>query len=212
MSNFYPDRPDDDRGQGEWGRPRDSGRVNPYGASGDPVASNPYGGPAGHWTQPGQEAPQPKSVHTAVRLMWGVVALALISLVVTLFSLDSLLQATLAGVEQSGQQVTDAMRETMRTVLTAAVVGGSIISAALWLWLAWKNGQGRNWARIVATVLAGLNVLTALPGVIPGSTTTGTLFLGLVRIALMIAILALLWRKESSAFFSARSSRPQPYV
>ena len=30
---------------------------------------------------------------------------------------------------------------------------------ALWLWMARTNGQGRNWARILSTVLSGLATL-----------------------------------------------------
>ena len=30
---------------------------------------------------------------------------------------------------------------------------------ALWLWMARANGQGRNWARILSTVLFGLGTL-----------------------------------------------------
>ena len=34
-----------------------------------------------------------------------------------------------------------------------------LVEIALWLWMARANGQGRNWARIVSTVLFGLATL-----------------------------------------------------
>ncbi len=37
----------------------------------------------------------------------------------------------------------------------AAVSIASLVVIALWLWMARENGQGRNWARILATVLFG---------------------------------------------------------
>jgi hypothetical protein len=35
----------------------------------------------------------------------------------------------------------------------------SLVVIALWLWMARANGQGRNWARILSTVLFGLATL-----------------------------------------------------
>jgi hypothetical protein len=35
----------------------------------------------------------------------------------------------------------------------------SLVAIALWLWMARANGQGRNWARILSTVLFGLATL-----------------------------------------------------
>ena len=34
-----------------------------------------------------------------------------------------------------------------------------MIGIALWLWMARANGQGRNWARILSTVLFGVATL-----------------------------------------------------
>ena len=34
-----------------------------------------------------------------------------------------------------------------------------LVVIALWLWMARANGQGRNWARILSTVLFGLATL-----------------------------------------------------
>ena len=39
-----------------------------------------------------------------------------------------------------------------------AIVFGLVV-IALWLWMARANGQGRNWARILSTVLSGLATL-----------------------------------------------------
>ncbi|HUD79260.1 MAG TPA: hypothetical protein VMR00_15515 [Streptosporangiaceae bacterium] len=39
---------------------------------------------------------------------------------------------------------------------------GAVIAIGLWLWMAWANGRGRNWARTVAAVLFGINTLSLL--------------------------------------------------
>jgi hypothetical protein len=69
--------------------------------------------------------------------------------------------------------------------------------------MASANGKGRSWARIVATVLGALSVLSLLSSVAQGQLTTLNLIVSLVSLALAIAILVLLWRKESSAYYDA---------
>ena len=73
--------------------------------------------------------------------------------------------------------------------------------------MAVKNGQGRSWARVVATVLGGLSVLSTLSNLAQGNTTALSLVLSLVGIVLAAVILWFLYRPESSRFYTARSSR-----
>jgi len=35
-------------------------------------------------------------------------------------------------------------------------IAGAVALAGLWLWMAWKNKQGRPWARVVSTVFFGV--------------------------------------------------------
>jgi hypothetical protein len=46
----------------------------------------------------------------------------------------------------------------VNTLVTVAMVFGLAVIAA-WLWMAQANGQGKNWARILCTVLFGLATL-----------------------------------------------------
>jgi len=89
------------------------------------------------------------------------------------------------------------------SVIVAIAVITSLIAILLWLWMAWKNGQGRSWARIVATVLGGLNLVSSLAGVSSGQSGGLGLLLTFVNLALAVVILALLWSKPSSAFYDA---------
>jgi hypothetical protein len=34
-------------------------------------------------------------------------------------------------------------------------IAGGIIDGLLWLWMAWKTGAGRGWARVLSTVFFG---------------------------------------------------------
>jgi UDP-N-acetylmuramyl pentapeptide phosphotransferase/UDP-N-acetylglucosamine-1-phosphate transferase len=87
-----------------------------------------------------------------------------------------------------------------------AVVGGvvlvALIGIGLWLWMAWANGRGKNWARIVATVLFGINTLDLLLSVSRPHAVL-SLLLSLLTWLAGLGAIVFLWRSESSAYFSA---------
>jgi actin-like ATPase involved in cell morphogenesis len=82
----------------------------------------------------------------------------------------------------------------------AAAVVGALVSAALWLWMAWMNRQGRPWARIAATILGAINLLYLLYGF---TAPTAFAFLAVLEMVLAVVILVLLWKKESTAYYKA---------
>jgi hypothetical protein len=92
--------------------------------------------------------------------------------------------------------------------ITGAIVFGLIV-IALWLWMARANGQGRNWAHIVSTVLFGLATqqLISQASVQQPASHAGfaVLMFGLIVPVLTwlagLAAVWLLWRPASSAFF-----------
>ena len=96
------------------------------------------------------------------------------------------------------------------TITLVTVVGLAVI--ALWLWMARATSQGRNWARILSTVLfalATLELLSALEG-IGKDGVAQALFAGLTWLSGLAAVW-MLWRPASSAFFkSAKEMRSRP--
>jgi hypothetical protein len=96
------------------------------------------------------------------------------------------------------------------TITLGAVAGLALI--ALWLWMARATSQGRNWARILSTVLFGLatlELLSALEG-IGKDGVAQALFAGLTWLSGLAAVW-MLWRPASSAFFkSAKAARSRP--
>ena len=92
------------------------------------------------------------------------------------------------------------------------VVG--LVPIALWLWMARENGQGRNWARSLSTVLFGLATLSLTSvfpqpvinvGFVPAVHVSFVPALGpvvpvLTWLAGLVAVW-LLWRPASTAFF-----------
>jgi tryptophan-rich sensory protein len=173
---------------------------SPYSSAPSPYPSAPAGG------APAAAVPQPPSVRNAVRLMWVGAAISLISLVVTLATLGSLKQQIRDSVRDSGQNVTQSQVDAAFAGAIVFSVVIALIAVGLWLWMAWKNGQGRQWARIVATVLGVLNVIFTLLSFVGNRATAGAQILSVIDLVIAVAILVLLWRKESTDFYRARST------
>ena len=179
---------------------------------------------SGHMGEPLQ-APAPAPVRTAVTLMYAGAAVSAVTVIISL----ALIPAIQAALRTGHPALTAAQVRDVNTLITLAMVFGLAVIAA-WLWMARANGQGRNWARIVSTVLFGL----ATPELIgvgpqhPGSylahfviagraysvihSVAGATVLGLIVPVLLwltgLAAVWLLWRPASTAFF--RPGRPAP--
>ena len=83
-------------------------------------------------------------------------------------------------------------------IITLTIVAGLVV-IALWLWLARAVGQGRNWARILSTVLLGLATLELL-----GNHGVAQVFCAGLTWLTGLAAVWLLWRPASRAFLSGR--------
>ena len=144
----------------------------------------------------------PRPVRIAVLLMYTGAALSAISLIVTVLSLHAIERVIRnASSTLTAQQVhNDAI-----VAVTIAVVE-SLIAIGLWLLMAWGNNNGQNWARIVATVLFGLNTLFLLLSFVRATVSVSLAFSVLVWLIGLGAIV-LLWRKESSEYFALTGPR-----
>jgi hypothetical protein len=158
--------------------------------------------------QIGAQPPQPRKVRLAVWCMYGGAALSAISAILVL-ALSSriknavrkaLLKANATNAAAHKTVLTAAQIHSAENIYLGVIVFVLILGIALWVWMAWANGKGRNWARIVATVLFALNTLYL---VISVSRAGGSaIFVGLSWI-LGLAAIILLWQRESSAYFQS---------
>jgi hypothetical protein len=161
--------------------------------------------PGGSAPQPAAPAGQPRSIALAVKLMYVGAALSLLGILVTLFMRDTIREA----VEKASADASTPMTQSQMDGAVAIAIGFSVvvglIGVALWLWMAWANGRGRSWARIVATVLFVLSVLSSLGSLVqrPPALSLAATFISLVLGAFT---LVLLWRLESSRWYEAQSA------
>jgi hypothetical protein len=106
----------------------------------------------------------------------------------------------------------------MRPLVFTVWILFSLVAIALWLWMARVNGQGRNWARILSTVvfaLATLDVRHPQPPGSPAGFGATVLYYGgtaLVVAAWLVgaAVVWLLWRPASRAFFKPQGFTQAP--
>jgi hypothetical protein len=153
----------------------------PYSSAGQPAAP----------LQP----PAPKPVLTAAKLMYGGAALSAAYLIATLpYTGD--IHGKALGHRLTGAPLT----------ITVVIVVFGLVPIALWLWMARAVGQGRNWARILSTVLFALATLQLIE-----SQGVAQVFCAALTWLSGLAAVWMLWRPASSAFFkSARAARSRP--
>jgi hypothetical protein len=138
--------------------------------------------------------------------MWAGAALSAISLVVALATLSSLKSHLRQQLVDNGTYKASDF-DTLYHAAVAVAVVSSLIAIGLWLWMAWKNGQGRSWARIVATILGGLNLVSSAYSVAANNTIAASMVLTVLNLLLALVILVLLWKRESSAFYAETARR-----
>jgi hypothetical protein len=155
---------------------------------------------SGQTPEPQQRPTAPSSVQTAVKLMYAGAALSLIELVVSLATTSSLKSAIL----KKFPKYTTSQVHSAEVAIVAGVVIEAVIAIGLWLWMARANAAGRNYARITGTVLFGVYTLFLLLDLRQPSIGIGLVFSLLVWLAGLGATI-MLWRRESSEFFTLRA-------
>jgi hypothetical protein len=144
--------------------------------------------------------PAPAPVRAAARFMRGGAIPSAALLIVSL---------PFAG-DVKGHVLGHRLTPTPLTITLAILAGLALIG--LWLWMAWATSQGRNWARILSTVLFGLATLAFLSALeaIGQDGVAQAFFAGLTWLSGLGAVW-MLWRPASSAFFkSAKAARSRP--
>lgn len=172
----------------------------PYPGGGHPQAA-PYPGVP----QPGPAGPRvvPQHIQTAFYVM---LAGAIVTVLSTLYSLTTIDELR-AEAERSSEGVIgdSGIDMIVYAGLGGAVIGG-LITAGLWVWMAYANRAGKNWARITGTVFFGLDAVFYLFGLV-------SLFAGIegqlipmlfstVLLAIGIAAVVLLWNGKSAPYFA----------
>jgi O-antigen/teichoic acid export membrane protein len=159
----------------------------------DNLPPNPLAGAA-------QTMERPQSIRTAVMLMYVGSGLAALQILISFFLIDSLRDQ----IREDNPNFTESEVNSGANISLAFIVVVGLIGVGLWIWMARENGEGKSWARIVATVLGGIGILLTLFTLLGGG--MGASLFGLVNLVLAIVILVMLYRRDASEYYRARSA------
>jgi predicted membrane channel-forming protein YqfA (hemolysin III family) len=109
-------------------------------------------------------------------------------------------QRIIDAVHKSNPNLTDSQVHSTANVATAIALGFAIVAFLLYLLFAAKLRAGRNWARIVLTVLVILNVLSLV-------TNKGTMGVEYVGTVLSVIATILAYLPASNAYIKATKAR-----
>jgi hypothetical protein len=198
-----PPEPDQPFGAGQSPYPGAQQPAAPYGS----YPADPNAGPR----QAPPAPPQPPSIALAVKLMWAGAVLSVLTLLYSLTTMGDLKDDIRAELLKNDTTVSQSTVDAAYAFAIVFAVLFGLVGAFLWAWMAWKNGQGRGWARIVATVFAGLNLLGLLFTAAGSNAETLSVVSSVISVLLAVVILILLWRKESSQFYEASAASRRLY-
>ncbi len=154
-----------------------------------------YPGGAAQWPV----APaRPGTVTRAMQFMYAGAAMSLVTLV--LGAADS--SAYKTAIRKAFPHYTQAqVNNAANGAVMIAIVAG-LIGVGLWLWMAWANGRGRSWARILSSVFFGIATLGLVANLAQHS-PAASLAVSLVEWLIGLAAIVLLWNRQSTAYFRA---------
>jgi hypothetical protein len=144
------------------------------------------------------------TVRAAVRLIYAGAAVSTVNLVIAMAVIGDIK----AYHAIFGHRLTAAQVSQLTPLGITVAIVGSLVPVVLWLWMAWANGRGRNWARNLSTGLFGLATLNltgafSWPPGIQLSLVPMTYGPTIPVLTWLVGLAAvwLLWRPASTAFF-----------
>jgi hypothetical protein len=156
----------------------------------------PYPGGA-QMPEPSDRPPAPPSVVRAVQVMYAGAAASLIGIVVDMTTLSS----TKSEIIRRNPSLTATQVANAEHVAIGLFIVGGLLGAALWFWIAQMSKAGRNWARIVGTVLFGIDTISVFAGAAAGPGGGATRIYSIIVWLIGLAAVILLWQRASSDYF-----------
>jgi len=160
------------------------------------VQPYPTGKTSGNQMVEPDRPPAPQSVLNAVKLMYVGAAVSTVSLIISLIDIGG----TKSAIRKARPSLTAAQVNQLNTFIIALAIISGVLGIVLWLWMARANGNGRNWARIVSSVLFALATVD-LWGVLSQPKTLLSLIFPVLTWLVGLGAIIFLWRRESSEFF-----------
>lgn len=155
---------------------------------------------------------RPQSLKAAMALMFAGAALTLVGVVYSLFNTD---QARIGVIQRDAQRTSGArlgpgeIDAAVHIAIVFSVVAG-LFGMGLWAAMAILNGQGRGWARIVASALcafSAVSVAYGLAAVREEGVGQGSLAVRGLNLAIGLGAIAFMYRPASTGFYNVCGER-----
>lgn len=142
--------------------------------------------------------PRPRSVRVAVKLMLAGAAAELAALI-TIISTWGSVRATVAARDAAAMQAVYLHQVTD--------IGLAPVAIGMWVWLAWANGRGQDWARPLSAACFALLSLSLVAALAQGAATfaPATVIAAAIVWALGLSSVVLIFTPAAGRYY-----RPQP--
>ena len=158
--------------------------------------------------------PMPDTVRYAFYLMLTGAALAAIGIVAALVQIGTIRDSVRDNLRDnpSSTNVDTAVNFTIGSIVVIGLIG-----VGLWIWMAFANRAGQNWARIIGTVFFGIAVLFTLIGLAASATSMGSsstavgTVINVLSLLVGLAVVILLWNGRSTPYFKPEQAAGYGY-
>jgi hypothetical protein len=149
--------------------------------------------------EPATRPPVPQSITRAVQLMYAGAAASLIGIIIALTTLSSIK----SQIVSKNPSLTTTQVNNAQHVAIGVLIASGLIGAALWLWMAQSSKAGKNWARIVSTVLFAIETINVVAGASALSSGGASRIYSILIWLIGLGAIILLWRRSSTEYFKA---------
>ena len=149
--------------------------------------------------EPATRPPVPPSITRAVQLMYAGAAASLIGIIIALTTLSSIKSQIIS----KNPSLTTTQVNNAQHVAIGVLIASGLIGAALWLWMAQSSKAGKNWARIVSTVLFAIQTLNVVAGASAISSGGASRIYSIVIWLIGLGAIIFLWQRSSTEYFKA---------
>lgn len=149
--------------------------------------------------EPATRPPVPQSITRAVQLMYAGAAASLIGIIIALTTLSSIKSQIIS----KNPSLTTTQVNNAEHVAIGILIASGLIGAALWLWMAQSSKAGKNWARIVSTVLFAIETINVVAGASAISSGGASRIYSIVIWLIGLGAIIFLWQRSSTEYFKA---------
>jgi hypothetical protein len=149
--------------------------------------------------EPATRPPVPQSITRAVQLMYAGAAASLIGIIIALTTLSSIKSQIIS----KNPTLTTTQVNNAEHVAIGILIASGLLGAALWLWMAQSCKAGKNWARIVSTVLFAIQTINVLAGASAVASGGASRIYSIVIWLIGLGAIIFLWQRSSTEYFKA---------